>query len=165
MFLTTNIKFEPGSVKRNFCRSILTVYTTCTISLLPGNMKVNKPEGSRRNIKKQRKNHHKLITKCTCKASFLSHNTKIFSKNFSYVHRSRKYWECKYKIMKGHNQRGNGNDITFTFLHFVQLMYGTSELWTLFNEWIFFIHNGYKWRHNKHSVDVLFCKLTPTGNW
>ena len=46
MFLSTNAKFEPGSVKRYFCRSIWTVCTTCTISLLPGNMKVNKsPKG------------------------------------------------------------------------------------------------------------------------
>ena len=32
------------------------------------------------------------------------------------------------RIMKEHNQRGNGNDITFTFLHFIQLMYGTLAL-------------------------------------
>ena len=25
--------------------------------------------------------------------------------------------------MKGHNRHGNGNGVTFTFLHFVQLMY------------------------------------------
>ena len=31
-------------------------------------------------------------------------------------------------MMKGHNQRGNANDVTFTVLHFVQLMYGTSAL-------------------------------------
>ena len=31
-------------------------------------------------------------------------------------------------LMKGHNQHGNVNDVMFTFLHFVQLMYGTSAL-------------------------------------
>ena len=30
--------------------------------------------------------------------------------------------------MKGCNKRWNGNDVTFTFLHFVKLMYGTSAL-------------------------------------
>ena len=30
--------------------------------------------------------------------------------------------------MKGHNQRRNENDVTFTFLHFVQLLYGISAL-------------------------------------
>ena len=29
---------------------------------------------------------------------------------------------------KGHNQRGNENDVTFTFVHFVQLSYGTPAL-------------------------------------
>ena len=34
MFLRTNAKFEPGSVKQNFWRPIWTVCTTCTIFLL-----------------------------------------------------------------------------------------------------------------------------------
>ena len=53
--LRTNAKFEPGSVKRNFCRSIWTVCTTCAISLLPVNIKVKKLVRSRVNIRKQRK--------------------------------------------------------------------------------------------------------------
>ena len=43
------------AVKRNFCRSIWTVCTTCTISLLPGIMKVKKKlVRSKGNIPKQR---------------------------------------------------------------------------------------------------------------
>ena len=34
--------------------------------------------------------------------------------------------------MKGHNQRGNGNDFTFKFLHFVQFVYDTLTLIKLF---------------------------------
>ena len=37
----------------------------------------------------------------------------------------------KKKIIKGHNHRGKRNDVMFTLLHFVQLMYGTSALWII----------------------------------
>ena len=50
MFLRINAKFEPGAVKRNFCRSIWTVCTTCTISLLPGIMNIKKNYNDRKGI-------------------------------------------------------------------------------------------------------------------
>ena len=59
----TNAKFEPSPVKQNFCRSIWTVCTTCTVSLLLGNMKVKKTGTVEREYSKTSKNHQKSITK------------------------------------------------------------------------------------------------------
>ena len=50
MFSRTNDKFEPGSVKQNFCRSIRTVCTTCMIALLPGITKLEKKQYDREGI-------------------------------------------------------------------------------------------------------------------
>ena len=77
MFLRTIAKFEPGAVKRNFCRSIWTVCTTCTISLLPGVMKVKNTSTVEREYSKTKKNQRKLITKCKRKAPYLAQYTKI----------------------------------------------------------------------------------------
>ena len=55
----------------------------------------------------------------------LNHNQK-YGKTIAYLRKGCAFLK---KIMKGQNQRGNGNDATFTFLHFVQLRYGTSALW------------------------------------
>ena len=74
---STNAKFEPCSVKRNFGRSILTVCTTCAISLLPGIMKVTKTSTVEREYSKTGKNHHKLITKRIRKAPYLAQYTAI----------------------------------------------------------------------------------------
>ena len=43
--LRTNAKFDPKSVKQNFCRSVWMLCTTCMISLLPGIMKLKKQSG------------------------------------------------------------------------------------------------------------------------
>ena len=77
MFFSTNAKFEPCSVKRNFGRSILTVCTTCATSLLPCIMKVTKTSTVEGKYSKTRKNHHKLITKRIHKAPYLAQYTKI----------------------------------------------------------------------------------------
>ena len=77
MFLWTNAKFDPGAVKRNFCRSIWTVFTTFTISLLPGIMKVKTTSTIGREYSKTKKNHQKLITKPKRKAPYLSKYNKI----------------------------------------------------------------------------------------
>ena len=54
----------------------------------------------------------------------LNHNQK-YGTTIAYL---RKGSSFVLKIMEGHNQRGNGNDARFTFLHFVQLMFGTCAL-------------------------------------
>ena len=36
--------------------------------------------------------------------------------------------------MKGHTQHGNGNDVTFTFLHLVQLMHLNFEINSIIQE-------------------------------
>ena len=77
MFLSTNAKFEPYSVKRNFCRSISTVRTTFMISLLPGIMKVTKTSTVQRDYVQTTKNHLKLITKRIRKAPYRAQYTKI----------------------------------------------------------------------------------------
>ena len=77
MFFRTIIKFEPGAVKWNICRSISTVCTTCTISLLPGIMKVKRTSTVEREYSKTKKNHKKLITKRIGKAPYLAQYTKI----------------------------------------------------------------------------------------
>ena len=77
MFLSTNAKFEPSSVKRNFCRSIWTVCTTCAISLLPKIMKVTKTSTMEREYSKITKHHQEVITKRKRKAPFLVQYTKI----------------------------------------------------------------------------------------
>ena len=77
MFLRTNPKFEPGAVKRNFCRSIWMVCTTCTISLLPDILKVTKTTTVEREYSKTKKNHQKLIIKRKRKAPYLAQYTKI----------------------------------------------------------------------------------------
>ena len=80
-FFSTNAKFEPCSVKRNFGRSTLTVCTTCAISLLPGIMKVTKTSTVEREYSKTRKNHHNLISKRLRKATW--HNTLKLAKSSS----------------------------------------------------------------------------------
>ena len=77
MFLSTNAKFEPCSVKQNFCRSILTVCTTCAISLLPGMTKVTKMLTLEREYSKTTKNHQKLITQRIRDAPYLAQYSKI----------------------------------------------------------------------------------------
>ena len=74
---STNAKFEPCSVKRSFGRSILTVCTTCAISLLPGIMQVTKSSKVEREYSKTTKNHQKLITKRIRKAPYLAQYTKL----------------------------------------------------------------------------------------
>ena len=76
-FLSTNAKFEPCLVKQNFCRLILTVCTTCAISLLPVIMKVTKTTTVEREYSKTTKNHQKLITQRIREAPYLAQNTKI----------------------------------------------------------------------------------------
>ena len=70
-------KFEPGSVKRNVVRSIWTVCTTCTISLL-GYYEDEKKSAVERETMK---NHQILITNCISKAPFLVQYTKIVIKS------------------------------------------------------------------------------------
>ena len=49
----------------------------------------------------------------------LLHNIQKYGKKtIAYLRKGCAFLE---KIMKGHNQRGNRNGVTFTFLHFVQL--------------------------------------------
>ena len=55
---------------------------------------------------------------------FLKHNQKYGT---SIAHLIKGYSFLS-KIMEEHNQRWNENDNMFTFLHFVQLMHGTSAL-------------------------------------
>ena len=66
-----------GSVKQNFCRSIWTVCTACTISLLPGVMKVVKTSPVEREYSKTTKIHQKLITKRIYEVPYLAQYTKI----------------------------------------------------------------------------------------
>ena len=77
MFLRTHAKFATGAVKRNFCRSIWTLCTTCAISLLPGIIKVKKNSTVEREYSKTKKNHQKLITKRKRKAPYLTQYTEI----------------------------------------------------------------------------------------
>ena len=77
MFISTNAKFEPCSVKRNFGRSVLTVCTTCAIYLLPGIMKVTKTSMVKREYSKPTKNYQKLITQRIRKKPYLAQYTKI----------------------------------------------------------------------------------------
>ena len=79
MFLRTNTKFEPGSVKRSFCRFIWTVCMTWPISLPSDIMKWNKKKTSTlgREYSKTTKNHLKLIRKRIRKALYLAQYTKI----------------------------------------------------------------------------------------
>ena len=81
MVLRTNAKFEPGSVKRNFWRSIWMVYTTCTISLLSGIIKVKNPVRSRGNIPKQVKKSSEIDNKTHTFSSNILHNTLKSSKS------------------------------------------------------------------------------------
>ena len=54
-FLRTNAKFEPGSVTPNFCWSIWTVCTTCTISLPSKIMKVKNQYGREKIVQNNEK--------------------------------------------------------------------------------------------------------------
>ena len=75
--LRTNAKFEPGTVKHNFCWSTWTVCTTSMISLLPVIMKVKKISTIEREYSKTKKNHLKIITKRKRRAPYLAQYTKI----------------------------------------------------------------------------------------
>ena len=77
-FCGTYAKFEPCSVRQNLCRSIWTVCTTCTRSILPGIMKVKQTSTLARKYSKTTKNHQKLITKRIRKAPYLAQYTKIY---------------------------------------------------------------------------------------
>ena len=75
--LRINAKFEPASVNRIFCRSIWTVCTTCTISLLPGIMKVKKTSTIDRELSKTTQNYQLLTTKRIRKAPYLPNILKL----------------------------------------------------------------------------------------
>ena len=79
MFLMTNAKFEPGSLKRNFCRSILTVCTTCTISLLPGIVKLKDTSTVEREYSKNNEKSSEIDKKknANVKRPYLAQYTKI----------------------------------------------------------------------------------------
>ena len=72
-----NATIEPSSVKRNNGTSILTVCTTCTLSLLPDIMKVKKSNTLEREYSKNNEKHQKLITNHISLAPHLAQYTKI----------------------------------------------------------------------------------------
>ena len=68
------------TLKRNFCRPIWTVCTTCAISLLPGFMKVTKTRTVEREYSKTTKILQKFKTKRLRKVPFPAQYTKIIKR-------------------------------------------------------------------------------------
>ena len=75
MFLRINAKFEPGSIMRNFGKSIWTMCTICTIYLLPGIMKGKIT--MKKECSKTTKTYQKLIRDRIGKAPYLVQYTNI----------------------------------------------------------------------------------------